>query len=488
METLLEKARRLKIQPLKPVITPERRQEVVGMAQEAITAKTEAEEKAGFMGQLKSFGEEFVKRLGEITGITPTGKRIAAGVAPYVVPKEELPGVVEELVGGVITPEKPKAIELAEIAIDLPLISLGLSKTISGTLEKQAIKTAPELAKFLEKPLLEFAPDALRKLLQKEIPIKETIKEFAETRRIARVEKLKTQVDEAIGRIIQGKPEDISSAKKALNLIDTEGITTYKELNESVGDSIGTIANKLDTFLAEQKGVYKAKDLVTSVQVGEKIVKHNYLEDAIKHLKELYLKTNDPTSFTRIKQIESKLGKEGLNVKEINDLSKTYGREFGEKAFSKMGDPLTSINSQAYENTRKGLKTTARSKIEGNTAKTLDEQMSSLYDLQRLTAKMEVKVNNLYQKIKKRGLVERIAMKLGTAIDVATLRSASGFLSRMLPSNVGLKTMNSLDIQNELAKNLSLVEKLLESENDKIIEDGITNLIMKSQKTEIKGI
>lgn len=186
METLLQKAQRLGIQPAgKPTVIPiisERRQEIVGMTQEAIIAKEEAEQKGSFMGQLKSFGEDFVKRLGELTGITPIGKRITAGVAPYVVPKEELPSVVEELAGGVITPQKGTLRELAEIGIDLPLISLGLSKTISGVLEKQAIKTVPELANFLKKPLLEFAPDAVKKILRMEIstPIKEGIETITE--------------------------------------------------------------------------------------------------------------------------------------------------------------------------------------------------------------------------------------------------------------------------------------------------------------------
>ncbi|MEK7553448.1 MAG: hypothetical protein AAB504_02075, partial [Patescibacteria group bacterium] len=88
---------------------------------EAERANLEAEEAGSFGGVAKEFGKEFVKQAGEISGISPTGRRIAAGVAPYVVPEEELPTVVEELVGGVegkkkigVTGELAKKIGLPE--------------------------------------------------------------------------------------------------------------------------------------------------------------------------------------------------------------------------------------------------------------------------------------------------------------------------------------------------------------------------------------
>ena len=64
---------------------------------EAERTNLEAERAGSFGGMAKEFG----KQAGEISGISPTGRRIAAGIAPYVVPETELPMVVEELVGGV---------------------------------------------------------------------------------------------------------------------------------------------------------------------------------------------------------------------------------------------------------------------------------------------------------------------------------------------------------------------------------------------------
>src|SRR3990167_5574515 len=97
-ETLLQKAQRLGIKPAG-------RQEssrVLQARAEAQAAETEAQRLASPLGQAKEFG----KAVGEITGFTPTGRRIAAGIAPAVVPSEELPEVVEELAGGVSGPRK----------------------------------------------------------------------------------------------------------------------------------------------------------------------------------------------------------------------------------------------------------------------------------------------------------------------------------------------------------------------------------------------
>ena len=137
------------------------------------TSAERAEEKAQRIASPLGQAKEFVKEIGEFSGITPTGRRLAAGIAPYTEKPEDLPNVVEGLVGGVDTKQKPQIQELAEIAIDLPLISLGLSKTLAGVVEKQAIKTAPELAKFLDKPLMdilsEYAPEELKNIMGKDV-------------------------------------------------------------------------------------------------------------------------------------------------------------------------------------------------------------------------------------------------------------------------------------------------------------------------------
>jgi hypothetical protein len=302
-------------------------------------------------------------------------------------------------------------------------------------------------------------------------------------RRALKVEKAGQEIEDIVGRIVQGKPKDIPKATRALVDIDTKDVTTFAGLKEATVDKSKALVSKLDEFLEKQKGIFKSDDLITTTKVGQREVRQNFVEDAIEQLDELYTKTKDATSLAKVRNLKDKLVTEGLGVKEINDLAREYGRELSQKGFSKVtGDPLTSVNAQAFENTRKGIKETARSKIEGKLPQQIDSRISSLIDTERLVGKMEEKVNSLFQKVKKRGILERAARKVADIIDVATFKTASGFISRMLPSNVGLKTMNALDIQEELAKNIKKLDRLLEGgvPEDKII-DTIDDIIRAGQ-------
>jgi len=306
-------------------------------------------------------------------------------------------------------------------------------------------------------------------------------------RRLANIDKLEGKVDETVGRIIQGKGDDIEQAKRALSEIDTSGVKTYEDLNMRIEDQVEALSRKLDTFLDEQPGVLKPGDLDITTKVGGTTVKQNFVKDSLDQLEELYLTTKDAPSVARIQNLKNKLETEGLTRREINDLARDYGGEFGRKAFGKTGDPLTSVNAQAYENTRKGLKESFRRTIDGDLPKEIDSKISDLLQTSRLTKKMEDKVNGLYQKIKKRGLFEKVSNKLGTAVDVATFRTLSGFVSRLLPSNVGLKTMNSLDIEQELGKNLKKLEKMLESTSDDEVVKTLSDMMKTSQGGFIKN-
>ena len=128
---------------------------------EAEAAEAEADEANSPTGMAKAAAQ----KAGEITGITPTAKKIAAGIAPAVVPQEELPAVVEELAGGVDTPQPSVAGEFAETALDLPLISLGLSKGIAAALGKQLASDATALGK----PLIQLLPKEITDALQAEL-------------------------------------------------------------------------------------------------------------------------------------------------------------------------------------------------------------------------------------------------------------------------------------------------------------------------------
>src|SRR3990167_8993044 len=175
METLLQKAQRLGIQPAGRNESPR----VTQFRQEAQAKEAEFQRISSPTGQFKEFGKE----IGEITGFSPTGRRIAAAIAPFTESEEDFANMVEELVGGVAKERKMGTLgktlkelgaskNLAEgidIAADLPLISLGLSKNIAKVLSKQAGKSSVETLKLLDKQLLEFLPDKVRAALKTDI-------------------------------------------------------------------------------------------------------------------------------------------------------------------------------------------------------------------------------------------------------------------------------------------------------------------------------
>lgn len=298
--------------------------------------------------------------------------------------------------------------------------------------------------------------------------------------RASRIAAAGDEINDVVGTIVQGKTDDILKAKKALSTIDTAGVKTYSDLGTRINDGIEALANKVDDILdAEGKaiGPLKTDQLVRTTQVGEKAITQNFVKDALDQLDEMYAAIKDTPSQAKIIELKNKLNTEGLTVRELNDLSRTYGREFKNKAFSKMGDPLTSVNGQAFENTRKGVKNTLRDLMPNDTVKMLDERMSEMFNTEALVSKMEEKVNALYQKAKPRGVLEKVARGAADVVNAATFNTLSGFVSRLLPSNVGLKVMNSIDLENMLGKNLKKLNKLLKITDDKALQDGIVDFV-----------
>lgn len=132
--------------------------------------RLQAEEREAKAEAAKSVKGRFIKEVGNISGITPTGNRLAAIIAPYVINENESHQIVENLVGGVTTKQKNIFAEGAEIALDLPLISLGLSKSLSQGITKQLPKVVgDDIARIAEKNLMEFVPETLKKFLEKDI-------------------------------------------------------------------------------------------------------------------------------------------------------------------------------------------------------------------------------------------------------------------------------------------------------------------------------
>jgi len=273
-------------------------------------------------------------------------------------------------------------------------------------------------------------------------------------------EEVAKRIDEATARIVQGTPEDIATARKALQQIDTKGVETYADLNVVISDNIKTLSRKVDTELDKYPEPIKADQLSLYQKAGQETVATTPVQDAIDGLAEAYTKSGEAVQAARVRQLRTKLDTEGLTLKEINNLAREYGIEYKDRAFSKLGDPKPGYNAESFENIRKGLKQVTRDRMPDEVTRELDSQLSSLYSTKVLTDKMETNVQKLYQKIKNRTLAQKVGGAAADIVDLATFGTLRGFVQKLLPSNVGLKTANSLDLEKELVKNLKTIERL----------------------------
>jgi len=168
----------------------------------------------------------------------------------------------------------------------------------------------------------------------------------------------KVTLEQATGQIIQGKTGDVKQAVQAIGAVDTTGVKTYKDLLGKFKEKKPELLSVVDNELAKDTTQYSLDNLSTTVTTNSgKTVSTNYVDSAIKDLRELYSTTGDVKQLANLEELAAK---GSYTLKEVNDISRVYNSEFGQIAFSKFGDPLTSVNAQRFENTRKGLKDVAR--------------------------------------------------------------------------------------------------------------------------------
>lgn len=268
------------------------------------------------------------------------------------------------------------------------------------------------------------------------------------------------------GKILQGTEQEAATGAKVLARTNLEGVKTYTDLSKKLDESIKSDLSKVDAEYATSKTKTKLADLkreVTSESGGASAkASINYVQEALRNLQELYFKTKDPASEARIKALTAQAKRQGLTADDINKIAREYGTEFGSKAFSaRTGDPLTSVNAQAFENIRTGLKDTARGFLESDEAKALDKGVSETLRVKKLVDTMAEKVNKLEQRVVKRNIVEKVARGVGIAVDVLTAGALKAFVQKLFfPSNVGLKTLNSLDLEGQLSGNINTLKRL----------------------------
>ena len=276
---------------------------------------------------------------------------------------------------------------------------------------------------------------------------------------------------EATGKILQGQSKDVAGAIKTIQSLDTRGVKTYKDLGTVLSEKVKTLSQAVDEKLGTDTTPKLLNTLSRVTKVGETSVSTNYVKTALNHLKEFYSKTISPADEARITQLIEKAEKEGLTAQEINNIAREYGTEFRNGAFNpRTGEAITSVNAKAFENVRKGVKGTARDVMPDAGTQAIDEQITNALNTKRLVDQMAKKVNALEQRVIKRNILEKVARKIGKTVDIATFGAPKAFITKLFfPSNVGLKTLNSLDLQEMLAKNLKIIQRTANSTDTELV-------------------
>lgn len=283
---------------------------------------------------------------------------------------------------------------------------------------------------------------------------------------------------EATGQVLQGTTKDIGAGVKALSTLETTGVKTFGQLEETIGKKITQLSLQVDKDLGVDTTKTMLKDLVTTAKTtAGKIIKSNPVQTALKHLEELYTKIGDKVEAANIRELIQSASKKGLTRQEINNIARVYGEKFSEKAFGKLGEPLTTVNAQLYENTRRAVKDVARQGIKGAAAKKADALISSLYRTKTLVNKSVELVNKLSQRINERGLFEKVGHAVAKYGDILTGGSLRGFVGGLLPRGAGYKVLNALDIERALESNLKIIQNAIKAKDNAEIVRILKGLI-----------
>jgi len=303
-----------------------------------------------------------------------------------------------------------------------------------------------------------------------------------QSRRAAQLTTQQKKVETAVGRILQAgdDPRAIEQATRALSDIDTKGIKTYDDLNNTLTDRITALSRQQDELLRQNDTLYKPAQLSKTTKVGNEMITEDPVRNALQGLENAYTQSGEPVNAARIRQLMQKYDSDGLNLVEVNNIAREYGIEFKNRAFTKLGEPKQGYNADMYENTRKGVKDVLRTQLPDDLSKQIDMKMSDVYTTLDLTRKREHVAAALEQRITRRTLGQKVGGAVIDVADAAMFGALRGAFNKLSPSNVGNKTMNALEIQKELRKNLRTLEKYKELKSDKAfavaIEDYVKNI------------
>lgn len=261
-------------------------------------------------------------------------------------------------------------------------------------------------------------------------------------------------------RVIQGSKKDIPLAEKAFQSIDTKGVTTRQQLSERLKTAMEKQMDIVDAELGKNTTAIPMKDLVTKAKnnAGQEI-NTPVVKNALDHLQKFFADAGDDVAASNIELIKQKAINEGLTHQEVNNVARMYSQEFGSKAFNKMGDPLTSVNAQMYENTRTGLKQISRSGLSGAEATQADRLYSAMSNTKNLVDKGAEAVSKLEGRIQNRNILQKLSYTGAKLINTLTGGALKAGVEALGVSNIGNKIDNWMGLEKSLKNDLEFIRK-----------------------------
>lgn len=260
---------------------------------------------------------------------------------------------------------------------------------------------------------------------------------------------------EATGQIIQGDRSDIPKSQRTLGLLkDISNIKTQADLSKAINEQIIKPTLKLvdDEFDKDTSGGHSIKSFEKNIGDGKNSVKINYVRQGIDQLRDFYKKTNDAQGLSDMSKLENKSKINGLTYKDINNLARRHGSDIN--AFNANGEASSGLTKQAAENTRSGLKETAREGLGTPQAKAFDKIVTEAIKTKELVDDQAEKINKSLQKSTKVGELPKKLSSVAKAII-----HPKDFLSGFFGVAGKGETLSPLDIQANIQDNLKTILK-----------------------------
>lgn len=293
-------------------------------------------------------------------------------------------------------------------------------------------------------------------------------------------------ITDLAGRIVQGKTKDKTKAAEVLYNIGVNEIKSGEDLENVLNKKIQSLSNAQSEIAVKNTTPLANKDLKLQVKVGEKAKNFSYVKEGLNQLKNFYSSTNDKVGKERVSQIIDKLNKQGLTLKEINQIAIEHGEKL--KGFNASGQLASGLTKQASENTRKGIKSIFRQNLEGLGKKSeeIDKALSKTLRVKTLVQKRNESVSALQQKLKERNIFQKLTANGVKILNTILGGTPKAAIEALGVSNVGNKIDNFMDLERTLPQDLKEIQKLMKMSDEQIAKK-INSLKTVGNITEATG-